>query len=903
MQFVRPWPNSMAAKEVSRSLVVMMTAHSIGVANGGGYARYLESKAVEPERGDYYLTPTGEPVQAPGRWLASDETLAMLGIRPEQPVVGGDFIALMDGRHPVSGEWLRRVGAGGGRAAGIDVTFSAPKSVSVAWALGNPEQRELIEEAHANAVEQAMGYLREKVPVIRRSVNGVVVEEHAQDLIAAEYRHTTARGATGAHAPDPQLHSHVVITSVVREDGRVGAVASRPIFRAAREVGAFYRNALAWELQGQGYAIEQATGKHGRYFELAGVPKPLLDDFSQRSREVARAAERFRARYGRAPERDELRNLKLENRRAKELTTRGDLQRAWRETAREHNFNPRDAAKLRSSPAQLQLTAPLADRVEERLTERAATFEPREFRATVLEQAAGELAPEQARAAGNEMIRERLVLPLEGGLMTTLAVRGKEQTIERTVEALAQPAAHDVSEHARAHAGLAVRERLGVPLSGEQLAALYVLTGPERCAVLIGQAGSGKGVVIDAAARAEQYAGRDVLGVAIAGSTAERLGLDSPALHGRTLTLDALIARADRGTLALDRNTTVFYDEAGMSDTERLQRFTTLIERSGAKGVLIGDPAQLSSIGAGGMFERLTDLAPTAELATIHRTLDPEEQEAWAALRRGDSEYALAHYARRGQLHLSDTRDQAAEATVQLWAGFLARHDPSELIILSDASNVEVERLNARAQYLRGELGQLGGLEVQHPDLPYAFREQDRVIFAEQHRLAGQPRVENGALGSVSHLAQDGTLTVTLDGSGRCIDLVDDDLTHVRLAYAQHISKQQGATVTHAFALTGGWQTSRETTYVEATRARDGCEWFISREDLGDEGCDESRIKDLAARMSRSQRQAASLDYDVFAEPGLEMTTDIEHARLLRPMLARVANPDLMNDPETGITR
>jgi hypothetical protein len=55
------------------------------------------------------------------------------------------------------------------------------------------------------------------------------------------------------------------------------------------------------------------------------VPRTLIEEFSGRSREVARAAERFRARYGRAPERGELRNLALENRRAKELPTRADL--------------------------------------------------------------------------------------------------------------------------------------------------------------------------------------------------------------------------------------------------------------------------------------------------------------------------------------------------------------------------------------------------------------------------------------------------------------------------------------------------------------------------------------------------------------------------------------------------
>jgi conjugative relaxase-like TrwC/TraI family protein len=221
-----------------------MTAASIGASRGGGYARYLESKTVEPERGDYYLTPDGEMAQAPGRWLADPETLERLGIVAGEPVDGVDFIALMEGRHPGTGRWLRPEGAGGGRGGGIDATFSAPKSVSTVWALGDPWQREQIEQAHGRAVEQAIRHLREHVPVVRRRYSGQVVEEHAKDVIATEYRHTTARGVSGAQAPDPQLHSHVVITGAVREDGRIVAVSSRPIFRSARELGAFYRAAL-----------------------------------------------------------------------------------------------------------------------------------------------------------------------------------------------------------------------------------------------------------------------------------------------------------------------------------------------------------------------------------------------------------------------------------------------------------------------------------------------------------------------------------------------------------------------------------------------------------------------------------------------------------------------------------
>jgi transcriptional regulator with XRE-family HTH domain len=263
-------------------------------------ARYLEGKTVAPERGDYYLTPDGEMAQAPGRWLADAETLERLGVQAGEPVGGADFIALMEGRHP-----------GAGRA-----------------------------------VEQTILYLREQVPVVRRRYSGQVVEEHAKDVIATEYRHTTARGVSGAQAPDPQMHSHIVITGAVREDERIVAVASRPLFRSARELGAFYRSALADELAREGYPIEHGTGKDDRYFEITGVPRDLCEAFSGRSREVARAAERFRARYGRAPERGELRNLALENRRAKKLTTRSDLQRVWTETGRNHGFGSDEAVRL-----------------------------------------------------------------------------------------------------------------------------------------------------------------------------------------------------------------------------------------------------------------------------------------------------------------------------------------------------------------------------------------------------------------------------------------------------------------------------------------------------------------------------------------------------------------------------
>jgi conjugative relaxase-like TrwC/TraI family protein len=886
-----------------RVITHVMTAASIGASQGGGYARYLESKTVEPERGDYYLTPDGEMAQAPGRWLADAETLERLGVHAGEPVDDKDFIALMEGRHPGTGRWLRPEGAGGGRGGGIDVTFSAPKSVSTVWALGDPWQREQIEQAHASAVEQTVHHLREQVPVVRRRYSGQVVEEHAKDVIATEYRHTTARGVSGAQAPDPQLHSHVVITGAVREDDRIVAVASRPIFRSARELGAFYRSALAEELVREGYAIEQGTGKDGRYFEIAGVPRELCEAFSGRSREVARAAERFRARYGRAPERGELRSLALENRRAKELTTRSDLQRAWRETGRGHGFGPDKAVRLIGASERPKAARAIEDRVEAKLTEQHAVFQERDLRAIVLEQAAGEMAPDQALAVAREMVSDRRVLTLEGGRMTTLAVRAQEHAIERRAMQLAQPAGRDVGHIARDNAAREAAERIGGPLSPEQHHALEVLTGPERAAVLVGPAGTGKGVVIDAAARAEHYAGHDTIGVSVSGSTAERLGADSPALAEQTLTLDALVARANTGAIHVGRDTTVILDEAGMVDHKRLAALTELVERSGAKLIAVGDGKQLPSIGPGGMFDRLTEHTRSTELADIHRTKDPADQRAWQALRAGEPERAMAQYASRGQLHLYDTRDQAAEQAVQTWATLTEGRDIREVALIADAANTEIDRLNARAQHLRAERGELGHHETPLPGVHYGLREGDIIAFTAQHRPPGQPRVENGTRGRVSAIYERG-VTVTLDGSQRKIQLAGENLDSLRLAYAQHVYRQQGATVERSVVLTGGWQTSKETAYVEATRARHGTDWFIARDDLGAEGQDAARITRLAQRMCNSRAQTPSLAHSERGPgPGwtpsrdpLRLRSILSPTRLLTRTLRR-------NAPDRGIGR
>ena len=84
-----------------------MTVRSIGSDGADGYADYLDGKTVRAERGDYYLGRDGEPIEAPGRWLAPPEALAAVGIADPSTVGRDELSALMQGTNPTTGEEMR----------------------------------------------------------------------------------------------------------------------------------------------------------------------------------------------------------------------------------------------------------------------------------------------------------------------------------------------------------------------------------------------------------------------------------------------------------------------------------------------------------------------------------------------------------------------------------------------------------------------------------------------------------------------------------------------------------------------------------------------------------------------------------------------------------------------------
>jgi conjugative relaxase-like TrwC/TraI family protein len=854
-----------------RTFAEMQTTHKISSGSATGYAAYVTSAS---DRGDYY-TPTDDGEQAlltPSRWHGSPTLLAQLGLSADSPVEREDLAVLMGGVSPRDGHELRRAGGDGTRVAGVDLTFSAPKSVSALWAVSSPYDRARIEAAHTKAVGGAIARTERDVELVRTRVAGELRWQRAGSLLAAEFVHTSSRLTRDQErggVPDPQLHSHVVVLGAERRDGRYVAVDSRELFRAARANGAWYRAELAEGLQQLGLEVRTGTGRDGRYFELAGVPEQLSERWSMRGVEIERAARAFRTRYGRDPRAGELGSITVGTRGTKGHATAVDVERAWRAVGEEHDLSRERAQSLYSAHQRAFSREDFARLLLADVTSHSATASERDLRARAYELAAGKAHPRSADAVIDRLVRSGELVALQGGRWTTRELRELElRTVKLAVSgAKARPA--PVTESTLRVARQEAQRELRSTLSAEQREALQTITGPGGVSVLIGQAGTGKGVVLATAVDAWQHDGYQAIGTAVAGATAERLEADAGLQ--RSTTTDSLLARVETGSVRVDSQTVIVMDEAGMADTKRLAALIELRERAGAKLVLVGDQAQLPAIGAGGMFAQLQERVPTAELTEVHRARHAWERDAWQQVRAGQVERALANYQAHDRLHIADTREQAAQQMVSAWDRARADNPGERLVMLTDASNVELDRINALAQERRAEAGELGARSAELSDRPYGLSAGDEVIFTAALHQPGQPRVENGTLGAVSEIAGEDRVSIKTKGAHeREVKLSTQEFVDVRLSYAQHLYKAQGRTVERAFVLTGGWQTDRERAYVALTRAQERTDIYVSREDLGEQGMDAGAIERLGEAMAESRAQEASIATPVAQERDLE---------------------------------
>lgn len=552
-----------------------------------------------------------------------------------------DFKNILEGKLP-NGEIIGKKQAGEIKhAVGIDMTFSAPKSVSIlAEVLGE----EKILDLHYKAVKNALKYAEENF-ISTRVKNGDKIEkQQTKSMIAATFTHNTSRNL------DPQLHTHCVVANIVkRNDGKWRSAWFGDIFDNKKLLGAIYRLELAQELSKEGYEIIR-THSDGR-FEIGGVPKDVIEIFSSRSKEIKEALANYDFINAKTAA-----DATLKTRDKKQVFDREILDKAWgdilekqgykreeihsaikdfskkeelQETKSENfienkwrkfveflGFNDPSHIKEKEQIEKLSKKNIATKSIEyalEHLGERQSVFEKKDIMLSAIGHSIGELNLKdieksfEAKEKNGEIFKSTqkelenfyTTKPaIEKEAATILMMRGGKNKVNPIVvepKDIALPAEFNLNK-------------------SQRLTLNFALSAKDRIVGIQGYAGVGKTYTLKAIKNVAENNGYKLFGMAPSASAALTLqneaGIESQTIHRFLFKYDGLIN--DRGTKqGLDlmkkemKNTLLVLDESSLASTNQIHSLLKVVNKLDLRLLMVGDIKQLEAIEAGKPFYQL----------------------------------------------------------------------------------------------------------------------------------------------------------------------------------------------------------------------------------------------------------------------------------------------------------
>jgi len=567
---------------------------SIGRLSGPDSERYYLDQ-VARGREDYYAG-RGE---MPGTWAGSGVDLLM---EADGEVTPSQFSALLAGQSPITGEPL---GAASERTVhGFDLTFRAPKSVSVFYGVGDADLADAVRVAHDAAVIDALGYLERSACWTRRGKGGREFVR-GRGFIGAAFRHRTSR------AGDPLLHTHVVVGNVTQGlDGRWSSLDSRQLYRHAKTAGYLYQASLRTQLT-DSLGIDWETVRNGTA-DISGVPRGVIEHFSKRRAEILEYLAERGEHSARAAQ-----IATLQTRQPKDECLPLDRLRAdWRARAAEHGFDPAELDRLVSLGLPRLELPHLVERTRlPQLTAESSTFDRRDVLQAWAEHHRTGADVSTLEQATDTWLASAQALPLEDESKPHIPRRySTPEMLELETELVDGSRVRqggDVAKVPGRELDDALTER--PDLGDEQVAMVRSLTtSGDGVQVVRAAAGTGKIYALDAAREAWQREGITVYGCALSARAAielqEQTGIQTTTIarlqldlrHGHHLAADSVLV----------------VDEAGMVGTRAIAE---LAEHADAKLVLCGDDRQLPEIEAGGALHGLAGRLGAIEMREVRR--------------------------------------------------------------------------------------------------------------------------------------------------------------------------------------------------------------------------------------------------------------------------------------------
>ena len=564
---------------------------------------------------------------------------------------------------------------------GRDLTFSAPKSVSLVALIGGDRR---IVVAHDLAVKRALRWVERNAAEtrLRDPATGRMVRAKGQKTVAATFRHDTSRNL------DPQLHSHAVLANMIRgDDGKWRTMANEPLYRSQKLIGMIYRAELAAVLDWMGYDVEKSHAD-GR-FEIAGVSREVVEAFSTRRAEIEaamaerglgepdknpkmaeRAALMTRA-HKRDVDKDALRGHWKEQAGAMGFDAGKVVERA-RETNRLRMVNPRilskvDIAALDAADPEREVgETPVPEAPEEpdsgrereavewaaaHLSEREAVFTRTDLLTAALAMYPGRVSVSGAEREIRSLVSEKrlhLAPALENGdgMTTDKALADERESIGLMREGR--------NRQPSIMRGWIVQGRLhrGPLTEGQKAAVKLILSSKDRVVGVQGYAGTGKTTMLRRARALAEKKGYTMIGLAPSASAVKTLaaeaGIESETLQ-RFLARNAGVAEGrltKKGAKALRgkfSRSVLVVDEASLASTVQMRNLLRIAkELRLPRVVLVGDEKQLDAVDAGKAFAQLQGAGmETATMDEIMRQKNPELKAAVEASLAGEIEKAF----------------------------------------------------------------------------------------------------------------------------------------------------------------------------------------------------------------------------------------------------------------------
>ncbi len=797
---------------------------------------------------NYYLD-ANEPR---GQWHGKAATaLGLAG------VVGDDeFLNVMAGAYPHDPTLRLGRAYGENSVRGFDITASAPKSMSVLFAVGSPQGRADVLASHDTAVQAIIQWVQSTAHT-RFRIAGEIATVDAEGIVAATFRQHTSR------ALDPQLHTHIVVPNrVLSPDGRWLALDARTLKLDQRTASAIYHATLRTELTAR-LGVEFEPVVNG-IAEIAHLPAEVLAEFSTRTAAIDTRLDakidRFVDTFDRDPTPRERWRLEREavtdSRPAKAAEVNAtELHEHWTGQLETLGYQPAVLERMAiGRTAGRSLTdrdwGIASNRAVEQLEESQSSWRP------------AELSREIARQLPTNTIQNTasFVDRLEAWTQRTIAAQCVDisrpipegDTVRRDGRPYSEPATDralttafvlEQEDHLAAWAdrrsvvpgipNTAAPLRSAVELSGPQAQAAAAVAGDGDLVMVVGPAGTGKTTALSPAVAQLQAEGRSVFGVAPSAAAAQVLA-DETGVQADTI--DKLLYEHQHpdgpaGRFNLPSGSTLIVDEAGMVSTSHLAHLSHLADQKHWRVALVGDPMQFSAVGRGGMFQHLLDTHGGIELDTVRRFHAPWERSASLQLRRGNPDI-VAVYDTHGRIRHGTTTRMARNAITD----WLQHREAGAYVLLLAPSNETVTRLNHAAQQALIQNGRLDpgrwcietpGGDRLHVGDEIVTRRNKRTLTTTAHHS-----VKNRDRWTITNIADDSSITAARIGTpAETVRLPANYVQqHVQLGYAQTSHAAQGRTVEHALLILDT-PTNSPGIYVALTRGRHSNTAYITAPD------------------------------------------------------------------------